>query len=334
MRKTLGGDRFASTFDQPLFNNMKIRHLGQDGLSITIATPAKLNLFFELLERRGDGFHEIETVMSTVSLFDDLQFSIRNDGLLRLNILQEGCTASESIPTDERNLILQAMSRLKESHGTSDLGCDVFLRKRIPSAAGLGGASGNAAGALLAANWIWKLGLGLEQLDSVAAEIGSDIPFFFRGGTCRCTGRGEKIESKDVPAGMAIVIAKPPEGLSTAAVYGQCSVPPQPKSAERILQHLQTGSWNMVGEQMFNRLERFAMSMTPAIGELKELFDRLDCVGHQMSGSGSSYFGIFRNAADAQRAAQQIATLKTGNTIFACSTLGQEGTFQALVEAG
>ena len=90
----------------------------------------------------------------------------------------------------------------------------------------------------------------------------------------------------------------------------------------------------MVGEQMFNRLERFAMSMTPAIGELKELFDRLDCVGHQMSGSGSSYFGIFRNAADAQRAAQQIATLKTGNTIFACSTLGQEGTFQALVEAG
>lgn len=302
---------------------MKIRHLGQDGLSITIATPAKLNLFFELLDKRGDGFHEIETVMSTVSLFDDLQFSVRNDGLLRLTIIQEGCTASESIPTDERNLILQAMSRLKTSYGTADLGCDVFLRKRIPSAAGLGGASGNAAGALLAANWIWKLGLSQQQLDSIGAEIGSDVPFFFHGGLSRCTGRGEVIETVDAPAGMAIVIAKPEEGLSTAAVYGKCSVPQQPESAADILQHLQVGSWNKVGEHLFNRLERFAMSMTPAIGELKEIFDQLNCVGHQMSGSGSSYFGIFRNAADAHRAAK-TATLETGNTIFVCSTLGRE----------
>lgn len=312
---------------------MKIRHLGHDGLSITIATPAKLNLFFELLNKRGDGFHEIETVMSTVSLFDDLRFSVRNDGLLRLNIIQEGCTASESIPTDERNLILQAMSRLKASHGTSELGCDVFLRKRIPSAAGLGGASGNAAGALLAANWIWKLGLSQQQLDSIGSEIGSDVPFFFHGGLCRCTGRGEVIETIDAPSGMAIVIAKPKEGLSTAAVYGKCSVPPQPESSANILQHLQTGRWNKVGEHLFNRLERFAMSMTPAIGELKEIFDQLDCVGHQMSGSGSSYFGIFRNAADAHRAAK-IATLEIGNTIFVCSTLGRERNFQALAETG
>lgn len=312
---------------------MKIRHLGHDGHSITIATPAKVNLFFELLDRRGDGFHEIDTVMSTVSLFDDLHFSVRNDGLLRLQIIQEGCTDSESIPTDERNLILQAMSRLKASHGASDLGCDVFLRKRIPSAAGLGGASGNAAGALFAANWIWKLGLGQQQLDSIGATIGSDVPFFFHGGICHCTGRGEVTKSIDAPAGMAIVIAKPEEGLSTAAVYGKCSVPPQPKSSANILQHLQTGSWNKVGEQLFNRLETFAMSMTPAIGKLKEIFDQLDCVGHQMSGSGTSYFGIFRNAADAHRAAK-IATLEIGNTIFTCSTLGQERNFQASPESG
>lgn len=300
---------------------------------MTIATPAKLNLFFELLGKRNDGFHEIETVMSTVSLFDELQFSVRTDGLLRLSISQEGCTANESIPTDERNLILQAMSRLRARHGSEDLGCDVFLTKRIPSAAGLGGASGNAAGALLAANWIWKLGLTPEQLDFEAAAIGSDVPFFYRGGICRCTGRGEIIESIDAPAGMAIVIAKPLEGLSTAAVYGNCSVPDQPNSAEAILQHLQNGSWSEVGEHLFNRLELFAMSMTPVIGKLKKTFDRLDCVGHQMSGSGSSYFGIFRNAADAQRAAK-IASLEIGNTIFACSTLGQERTFQALVESG
>ena len=312
---------------------MKIRQIGHDGRSITIATPAKINLFFELQGKRGDGFHEIETIMSTVSLFDELQFSARDDGLIRLNIHQEGCTAAETIPTDGGNLIIGAMSRLKQSHGNANLGCDVFLRKRIPSAAGLGGASGNAAGALLAANLIWKLGLTPEQLDSVGAEIGSDVPFFFRGGTCRCTGRGEIIEMKDIPAGMAVVIAKPPEGLSTAAVYGKCSVPLQPASSTRLLQNLQAGSWSKAGGQLFNRLEVFAMSMTPAIGELKEIFDRLDCVGHQMSGSGSSYFGIFRNAADAHRAAK-IATSDTSNTIFACTTLGREGTFRAVVDAG
>lgn len=311
---------------------MKIRH-GQHGRSIRIATPAKINLFFELLGKRDDGFHEIETVMSTVSLFDELQFSARDDGLLRLNIHQEGCTAAESIPTDHSNLIIRSMLRLRESHGNANLGCDVFLRKRIPSAAGLGGASGNAAGALLAANQIWKLGLTSEQLDSVAAEIGSDVPFFFRGGICRCTGRGEIIESKNVPSGMAIVIAKPKEGLSTAAVYGECSVPQQPKNSIALLQDLRTGSWNRVGEQLFNRLEEFAMSMTPAIGKLKDTFDRLDCVGHQMSGSGSSYFGIFRNAADAHRAAK-IATRDIGNTIFACATLGREGTFRTLIDTG
>lgn len=312
---------------------MKIRHLGQDGLSIRVATPAKINLFFELLGKRGDGFHDIETVMSTISLFDDIQFSARSDGLLKLGIFQQGGTAAEQIPTDHSNLILKSMLRLRERFGSPDLGCDVFLRKRIPSAAGLGGASGNAAGAILAANHIWKLGLSLEQLKSVAAEIGSDVPFFLVGGTCRCTGRGEIIETKEAPAGMAVVVAKPREGLSTASVYGKCSVPSQPIGSDALLQSLQAGRWNHVGRHLFNRLEEFAMLMTPAIGKLKDVFDRLDCVGHQMSGSGSSYFGIFRNAADARRAAQ-IATRAFGNTIFACSTLGQERNFPALVETG
>jgi 4-diphosphocytidyl-2-C-methyl-D-erythritol kinase len=312
---------------------MKIRHLGQDGQSIRVATPAKINLYFELLGKRSDGFHEIETVMSTISLFDDIQFSARDDCLLKLGIFQQGCTAAEQIPTDHSNLILKSLEMLRDRFGSPNLGCDVFLRKRIPSAAGLGGASGNAAGAILAANHIWNLGLSLEELKSVAAEIGSDVPFFLVGGTCRCTGRGEIIESKEVPAGMAVVVAKPEEGLSTAAVYGKCSVPSQIQRSDDLLQSLQDGRWNRVGRHMFNRLEEFAMSMTPAIGKLKDVFDQLNCVGHQMSGSGSSYFGIFRNTADARRAAQ-IATRAFGNTIFVCSTLGQERTFPALVEAG
>jgi 4-diphosphocytidyl-2-C-methyl-D-erythritol kinase len=312
---------------------MKIRQIGRDGRSIEIASPAKVNLFFELQGKRDDGFHEIETVMSTVSLFDDLEFVASNDGEIQLEIELEGCTAQESIPCDHRNLIVNAMNEVREECGKPHLGCNIRLRKRIPSAAGLGGASGNAAAALLAANLIWKLELSQEKLCQLAGRLGSDIPFFLAGGTARCTGRGEIIESVDVPAGMSLVIAKPHVGLSTAEVYGLCKVPPSPRDAASLLQALQQGNWNSVGTHLFNRLEEFASSMTPAIGELKEIFDRLDCVGHQMSGSGSSYFGIFRNAADAQRAAK-IATRTDSNTVFTCETLGRKTNFQNPVVAG
>ena len=312
---------------------MKIRHIGRDGRTITLATPAKINLFFELLDRREDGFHEIETIMSTVSLFDELEFSSREDGQLRLSIVQLGCATRESIPTDGRNLILKAMLLLRERHGNDGFGCDVRLSKNIPSSAGLGGASGNAAGALIAANFIWQLGLSDQQLTEAAAEIGSDVPFFLKGGTARCTGRGEIIETLNVPAGMAVVISKPKEGLSTAEVYKHCQVPIEPVGSTDMLRELKTGNWNLVGKHLFNRLETFAMSMTPAIGKQKEIFDRLNCVGHQMSGSGSSYFGVFRNTVDAQRAAK-IATSDYGNTIFACSTLGRRTQVRALVQTG
>ena len=304
-----------------------IQTLGRRGQEITLSTPAKINLFFELQGKREDGFHDIETIMSTVSLFDDIRFSLRTDGLLRLVVEQQGCTKREDIPSDERNLVLRAMRMLRQQFGSEDLGCDVLLRKRIPSAAGLGGASGNAAGAILAANELWDLRLSEDQLCEVGSKIGSDVPFFFRGGTSRCTGRGEIIEALPVPAGMAIVIAKPDAGLSTAAVYGKCSVPSQPKTSAALLQSLQNGQLSMIGQGLFNRLEEFAMSMTPTLGKLREMFDRLNCVGHQMSGSGSSYFGIFRNHADAHRAAK-LATRFDGNTVFTCMTLGRGGTFR------
>lgn len=316
-----------------LLDNMKIRHIGQDGQSIEISSPAKINLFFELLGKRSDGFHEIETVMSTVSLLDELRIAKRNDGAIRLQIACEGCTTNESIPTDERNLIVKAMLRVRAFAGKPSLGCDVLLRKRIPSAAGLGGASGNAAAALLAANTIWKLNLSAETLLDIAAEIGSDVPFFLRGGSARCTGRGELIEAIDVPAGMPIIIAKPHQGLSTAEVYGRCVVSEQPRNAAGLVAELKTGNWTGVGQNLYNRLEEFATPMTPAIGEQREIFDRLDCLGHQMSGSGSSYFGIFRNTADAQRAAK-IATRMDSNTVFACETLGEEVDSLASVSAG
>ncbi len=295
---------------------MKTQFIGSDGRDIKVATPAKINLFFELLGKRPDGFHEIETVMATVSLYDELYFRRREDGLIRLNVLGHG---RENIPSDESNLVYKALELLRRNAASDRNGCDVVLRKRIPAAAGLGGASGNAAGALLAGRQLWGLDVSDGELLSLAAELGSDVPFFLSGGMAVCTGRGEKINSIDAPAGLAVVIVKPREGNSTGEVYRRCVVPENPLRATELMGHAAVGKWHHVADGLFNRLQTFASAMTPSIKNLGQLFDRLDCLGHQMSGSGSAWFGLFRNEAAAHRAAK-IATTKNDNRIFVCRT--------------
>jgi len=164
-----------------------------------ISAPAKVNLYLELLGKRSDGFHELETIMTTVSLFDQLSFTANSTGQLELSIhMPESlnhqsaiATAAEPIPTDERNLVIKSLlllRRLKNETDADVRGMDVRLIKRIPSSAGLGGASSNAAAALIAGNALWNLNLSPERLHESAAEIGSDVPFFLEGGMASRVG--------------------------------------------------------------------------------------------------------------------------------------------------
>jgi 4-diphosphocytidyl-2-C-methyl-D-erythritol kinase len=316
-----------------LMGSMKISGNGQP---IRIAAPAKVNLFFELLGKRTDGFHEIETVMSTVSLYDFLEVRPRNDGELKLLIRMESqCQSSsskgaelESIPSDDRNLVIQAFDRVRElavSTGKAasgeSLGADILLEKRIPSAAGLGGASSDAAAAIISACHIWDFDLSDFEMREIAASIGSDVPFFLNGGMAVCRGRGELIEPIEGPSSMAIVVAKPTVGLSTADVYRACRVPAQSTPGVDLIQSLKKGDSAGVGKRLFNRLETFANELTPAIAELRNEFLDLNCLGHQMSGSGSSYFGIFNNYVDAKRAATKLSARRPDATISCCRTL-------------
>ena len=279
--------------------------------------PAKLNLFLEVLDQREDGFHEIETLMVAVAIFDTIYLLATGEDRIRLTCetavgaqaraRADGAASNlmGDVPESADNLVVRAVERLRDEAGIR-AGATIRLIKRIPSAAGLGGASSDAAAALMAANAVWKLGWPRERLMQLAAGLGSDVPFFFGSGAAICRGRGERIEPLRVPARMHVVVVRPPVGLSTAEVYRHCTPADRPVAIAPLRLALQCGEWSQVGRRLHNRLEPAAAKLTPWIHRLRSVFDRLDCLGQQMTGSGTSYYGICRNAGHARRVAARL----------------------------
>jgi 4-diphosphocytidyl-2-C-methyl-D-erythritol kinase len=312
------------------------------GSTWEVRAPAKLNLFLELLARRDDGYHEIETLMVAINIFDTLYVSANSEGLLRLTCnwasgreaqavarqsrdvgSPEGGHALGDLPEGTGNIVLRAIERLRFRAGVQS-GLSVRLVKRIPSAAGLGGASSDAAAALLAANEVWRLGWSLERLSQVAAELGSDIPFFFGSGwfgsgAAVCRGRGERIEPVAGLPRMHFVVVRPPAGLSTPQVYKHCVVPQRPMSVQPLLEAARAGNVPAVGRCLTNRLQAAAERLSPWIERLQQEFQRLDCLGHQMSGSGTSYFGVCYHARHARRVAGRLRARGIGG-VYCAST--------------
>ena len=283
----------------------------QDGLSVGVHTPAKLNLFLEVLAKRPDGYHEIETVMVAINRFDTVTFEVHDEPLIDLRIVPSVATES-GLPNDPRdNLVYRALDLLRQRSDCRQ-GGTATLTKRIPSAAGLGGGSSDAAAALMAANRAWKLRWPIEQLQSLAAELGSDIPFFLSpppGNSATiavCRGRGEIVQPTTAPANMHFVVARPNFGLSTPRVYQHCTAAEQPKSAEEFLKSLRAGDRTAAAQQMTNRLQPAAACVEPEIDALAKRFNDSGAIAHQLSGSGSAYFGWFPNAASARRAAARL----------------------------
>ncbi|MFK7768812.1 MAG: 4-(cytidine 5'-diphospho)-2-C-methyl-D-erythritol kinase [Mariniblastus sp.] len=294
---------------------------------IEIASPAKINLFLELHGRRPDGFHEIDTVMSAVSIFDRLSFTKRSDSSIQLKIQYPArgrqTAETDPIPTDDRNLIVKAVNLVRENSPNSPCtpGMDIVLSKQIPSAAGLGGASSNAAAALIAANELWDLNLPKTHLEQLAAQLGSDIGFFLTGGTAVCRGRGEQVQPIECPAGHFILVAKPTAALSTADVFKQVSASDDIRSSVPFIESVRLGQCNLIGKKMFNRLEQFASGLASEIDELRKAFSNLNCLGHQMSGSGSSYFGLFPNAQSTRQAFRRLSSRLPALRIFCTQTI-------------
>jgi 4-diphosphocytidyl-2-C-methyl-D-erythritol kinase len=296
-------------------------YVHRSGAELAIQAPAKLNLSFEVLARRDDGYHEIETLMCPVGLYDTLYFREGPKNQLQLTC-QRVCGASgptglsgEVLPEGRENLVLRAVELLRQQAGV-DSGATLRLVKRIPMAAGLGGGSSDAAAALLAANHVWRLGWSTEELTRLSAQLGSDVPFFLVGGAAICRGRGERVEPVAIQAAMHFVVVYPPEGLSTAAVYRVCRPASRPRPLAPLLQALAQGDLRQIGRLLFNRLQPAAEKLSPWIGRLRSHLAREDCLGHGMSGSGTSYFGLCRHARHARRLARRLQANGLGS-VFA-----------------
>ncbi len=296
------------------------------GSVVRVDCPAKVNLFLEVLAKRPDGFHEIETLMAAVSIYDSLIVTANAEGRIQVSCdwafgmearrARHGDTGLVSLPPEQDNLVYRAAERLRSEAGL-ERGATIHLIKRIPSEAGLGGASSDAAAALLALNSFWDLGWSRQRLVGIAAQLGSDVPFFLlerHAGAMAaiCHGRGERITKLENVLRLHIVVVKPPVGLSTAAVYRQCSVPEVPVRVASLVAALQTGQLTKVGRALFNRLQEVAESLSPQVCELRRTCERSGVVGHAMSGSGSSYFAVCRSAVQARHLAARLRAAQPG----------------------
>jgi 4-diphosphocytidyl-2-C-methyl-D-erythritol kinase len=303
--------------------------LRRDGLKRIARAPAKLNLFLELLGRRDDGFHEVETLMVPIRLADSVTFlplrSTERDlaGDIQLTVCPyeriQSSSANSSIPTSADNLVVRALELLRQRSGC-ELGAHLELVKRIPVAAGLGGGSSDAAAALRLANLGWGLHWSSDRLAEVAAEIGSDVPFFVYGRAAVCRGRGERVELLPPIPPMYFVVVMPPIGLHTSEVYRAYATRTQqvesretkPGLLADLLSNLVRHGHHGLGQQMRNRLQKAASSLSPWVDKLRMAFEQLGFVGHQLSGSGSAYFGICRHAQHARRLATILRARQLG----------------------
>ena len=284
--------------------------------SLVIRTPAKLNLFLEILGRRPDGFHELETLMVTVGIYDTLTFREEVSGEIRLRCF--GSTVSEpsdgvltdEVPDGRENLVFRAAELLR-NHAGVDRGVSIELNKRIPVAAGLAGGSSDAAATLAGLNRLWQLGLTASDLEQLASQLGSDVGFFLgETSAAVCRGRGEQVNPIVVPVGMHFVIARPGRGLSTALVYKNCRPSPQPTNCQRLVECLRQGRLDGVGRHFQNALQAPAEQLNSDVTMLKTFFSKQPVLGHMMTGSGSAYFALCANRRQSQRLAARLRAEK------------------------
>jgi len=292
-------------------------HLHRSCGGVVVHAPAKINLFFEVLGKRPDGYHEIETLVCPIQLYDTLCFDEEDGHQVSLTCQRPlgpwGAAGRwcEDLPEGPENLAVRAVELLRRSANVCR-GARLRLVKRIPTAAGLGGGSSDAAAALGAANVVWRLGWPRSELGRLGAELGSDVPLFFAGGPALCRGRGEQVEPMGRLPAMHFVLVRPPAGLATAAVYRACRPARQARSVQPLLEALKRGDLAAAGQLMFNRLESAAETLSPWIERLRTAMKSVDCLGYQMSGSGTCYFGLCRHARHARRVARRLQAMGVG----------------------
>jgi len=255
---------------------------------MSVESYAKINWSLRVTGRRADGYHDLETLFQTISLHDTITFTESD----RLSLTCDDA----SIPLDDSNLVLRAARLL----GGPKVAID--LRKRIPAGGGLGGGSSNAAATLVA------LGGG-RPLDELALSLGSDVPFFLRGGTAYATGRGEVLTPMPSAAGIPLILVFPEERVATPRAFAMLRRFSPPLGAERYREMLEDDFLSHASE-LANDFEEPIFDELPHLGEIKAALYDLGAAWAAMSGSGSTIASAFRSAADRDAALAKLTSVR------------------------
>ena len=283
---------------------------------------AKINLFLDVTGRRPDGYHELHSCMQTVGLSDTVSAEILPPKEGRSIRLQ---CSDASLPCDEKNLAYRAAVLFMEE---TDTVCDLRLHieKRIPVSAGLGGGSADAAAVLRLLNKNLDKPLSTEQLCSIGARLGADVPFCITGGTCRCEGVGEILSPVVTRPDYTVLIAKDGEGVSTPEAFSRLDEKYNgfacytPRDTESIYAALAGGDVRALAHAVYNIFEDVILPVRPKALELKQFMNAYGAICTLMSGSGPSVFGIF--ASDARAEVCAAALRQKGIFAAACRTVG------------
>lgn len=258
-------------------------------MTIYEKAPAKINLTLDVLGKRDDGYHEVEMIMTMVDLSDRLEL----EELSRDTIIISSPVGY--IPLDEKNLAFQAAKLIKERYKVKQ-GVYIHIDKKIPVSAGLGGGSSDAAATLRGLNRLWKLHIDEEELQAMAVELGSDVPFCVTGGTALAKGRGEQLEKIPSPPACWAILARPQVSVSTAEIYRQfdATKTDRERKSQLVKQAIERQHYEEMCAHMNNMLEEVTLRLYPEVARIKDCMQRLGADGVQMTGSGPTVFGLVK----------------------------------------
>jgi len=270
---------------------------------LRVLSPAKVNLFLEVIGKRPDGFHELESVMQAISLYDTLDFESIREGIS----IETDCSALQKI---KNNLVYRAAAILMDKCRIKK-GVRISLQKRIPIGGGLGGGSSNAAATLIGLNKFWGLKLSDEELSCLGMQLGSDVPFFIYGKIALIKGRGEIVFPIEAKRSFHYLLLAPPIAVPTKNIYAKLKLPltKQLKDANVFVNELRDNKTDndALKELIFNRLESVAIMLYPILHHTFTAFQKIAKDKILMSGSGSTLFKICKD----RKEAQSLADLKS-----------------------
>lgn len=270
---------------------------------IRLLTPAKVNLALKILGKRQDGYHDIESLVQKISIYDGITIAEEDEPGIRLT-----CT-DPSLPAGPDNLAFQAARLVLGKCRIPDMGVSIHLDKGIPHGAGLGGGSSDAAAVLMGLNNLLKLSMTREELTEIGREIGSDVPLFLYPSPALITGRGEIVQPSPVLVNAVYVMVFPGFGVSTSWAYSNFRLTKEPDK------YTISGLYRTAGgvlppdrwqDLLVNDLEEAVTTRHPEIGRCREELLRAGACASLMSGSGSAVFGLFKDRQSAEKAAVRL----------------------------